>query len=207
MKEIEYVFPSMTSAEYMDSINLFNLEIDQDNMRTMIPRLIVFSSDAIILTIYSIFMWTILLQLISFITAKHLAIIFLSLLSYIIIWFIGICKMPNLFRALRPHILSLLKSKDYIESYSFSEYVERKDSQKKAIDELNFYRMCDILRQSSITDTSCVCDGNLCKTEIAYKTASNEGIFTFLLNYHESPHVSHITINLESHCVVFPQEV
>lgn len=204
--EIGFIYPDLDMDLFVDTIDSFNGDISSDNLKSFLPRTIV--SLLLNVLIYALWLYVLrkaFLWVTFYVTARKTEIIGLFLFLLLLFIIFSLQAIAFLRKKLRPRLLKLFKSEEVQESYSFSAYVERSDEDKLARKEVGFYKMCDTLKKSKITDASAVCDGSMCKVEVAYENPADSSVFTFYLPYHDGE-VDKIIVDFIRKCVVFPKE-
>lgn len=204
--KISFIYPDLHSSEFIDSLDLINERIGKDNMRLFMPDIILKTIHIALLLLWTIIFKRYFFWITRYVTAKDLGAIVTGLLLYLVLAVLSLQLIFFGMKKFRPVFLHFIKTRDAEESFSFSNYVERKDGNKKALDELDFFKMCDILKDSKITDATAICDGSLCRVEVAYENESSSDVFTFFLPYHENAGLDKVVVDFSRKCVIFPEE-
>jgi len=204
--EISFIYPDNAGTEYIDSLELVNDMIGRSNSKLIVPNIILLSIRLLLVLLWAKLTGDAFFAVTYYVTGKELNTIVTWLFLYFSLSALCLFLIFYGTRMLWPLLLFVLKKRDSEESFSLSEFAERKDEEKKARKELEYYKMCDILKYSSVTDAAAVCDGSKCRIETAYENDSDSGVFTFYLDYHESRDVEHIVVDFRRKCVIFPEE-
>lgn len=205
--EIGFIYPDLDADSFVESIDSFNGEISVENLKTFLPRFIVFISDAALYVVWFFIVRVAYFKLVYAITAKGTEVILFSLILFLLVLLASLAGMATLRKLIRPYLLRLMRGSEAQESYSFSDYVERSDPEKKVRTKVGFYKMCDTLKRSNILDATAVCDGVGCRVEVQFEADNDSSVFTFYLPYHESSGLSSVIVDLNRKCVIFPEEV
>lgn len=204
--EISFVYPDLDTDLFVDTVDSFNGDISVDNLRTFLPRTVVFVTlNVAVYIAWVAALWYIIKSLTYTVTARSVEIIGLSLFGYLLFIIFSFQGISMLKKRLRPRLLKALHGEDAKESYTLSAYVERKDGNKLVRRDVGFFKMCDTLKRSRILDASAVCDGEGCRVEVQFENEAESSVFTFYLTYHESD-VDHVIVDLNRKCVIFPKE-
>ena len=177
--EIAFVFPAMSSSEYVGSLELVNVNIDKDNSRLILPNTITYIFEAFFVVIWMLIYKALFFKVTEYVTAKGAGTVVTWFLLYAITAIVLLELIFVGFKKFRPALIKLIHIRESEESFSLSEYVERQDGNKKARSEVGFYKMCDLLKKSKITDATAICDGSRCKVEVAYEADDDSGFFLF----------------------------
>ena len=204
--EIGFIYPDLDMDSYVDSIDSFNFDISQENLKTLLPRLTLFIVKLLVYVVWLLIVRVLFLKITWAVTAKGAGVIIPSLMGFLVLILVSLQLISYLRKKFRPHLLKLLRGEEAKESFSMSAYVERKDGSKLVRQEVGFYKMCDTLKRSKIVDATAVCDGKECKVEVQYENNGDSSVFTFYLSYHDSD-VDHVIVDLNRRCVIFPKEV
>lgn len=188
--EINVKYPEITAEEYIASIDDFNDEIDDRNrsFRLTWPRAVASIALFVSVILYIVMFRYIYYRMTWYITAKSELLIIFSLLGFVLCLVLGTIFVFWAVKGSRLAIITLLGGREYEERYSLLQFVERKDEDKhiKARENLAYYKMCDTLRNSDITDASIVCSEDDCRVDIRYLTKDTKvsGVFKFTFPYH-----------------------
>ncbi len=98
----------------------------------------------------------------------------------------------------------MLKADEAEESYSFSQYVTRKDPLKKKQKSLTLYQMCDTLKQSTILDATARSDGDMCKVEVNWQSDKERSVYVFKFPYKINAGSDQIIVDFERELVLLP---
>lgn len=204
--QISFIYPEMNMESYLDTLDGFNSDINLKNIKSLLPRII-----ASLLSIFTFISWAIVVWIMFYfvtwlITGKSVNTIYLGIALYLIAILFSFDVVRYMLKKSRPLILEIFRTQDKEESYTFSAYVERKEGSKLVKNDVEYYRMCDILRSSRINDATAVCNGDLCKVEVAYSSPKDSGVFTFNLPYHDGSSLDKVIVDFNRRCVIFPKE-
>ncbi len=203
--KIDFVYPPISADNYIDAVEDFNKDIGNDNLKTALPRIVGSVQRVLFFLLYFIFFWYVLRIYVYVITACERDVIIISMLLLITAFLIGLVLVTLVSGYLKMIIILLMRSHGIMESYSFSEYVERRSRNKKKNKELTLYNMCDTLKRSKILDATARCDGDICKVDIQYSNSSGREVLSFNFPYKISDSTQSIVVDFNRELVIIPE--
>lgn len=204
--EIAFIYPQMDKEYYNGSVHSFNSQIDIDNLKSLLPRMILYAVRVFIYIVWAVFMYRLFLGVTRFVTAKDVGTIELGLVIYALSVPLSLALIKVLRKTFRPYLLKALRGQEAIESYTYSPYVERSDSDKFAGRTEKYLEACDELKGSKIIDASTVCDGSVCRVEVKYEFGGRTKLRRFTFDYKETDDVDRIIVDFDRRLVIFPEE-
>lgn len=204
--QISFIYPEMNMESYIDTLDGFNSDISIKNIKSLLPRIIATLFSTFVFISWAIVIWIMFYFVTWLITGKSVNVIFLGISLYLIGILFTFDIVRYMLKRSRPLILEIFRTADKEESYTYSAYVERVESSKHVKKDVDYYKMCDILRASKIKDATAVCNGEICKVEVLYESPKGNGVFTFRLPYHDGNSLNKVIVDFNRRCVIFPKE-
>lgn len=202
--QISFIYPKDSANELIESVEDLNSSIGNENLISSPVRALGLAVRYGLFIAYIFLAWFILKALTYRVTARGEGVIIPSLLVYVLVFIAGIYGIYRLGFFLRKKILELLKADEAEESYSFSQYVTRKDPLKKKQKSLTLYQMCDTLKQSTILDATARSDGDMCKVEVNWQSDKERSVYVFKFPYKINAGSDQIIVDFERELVLLP---
>ena len=202
--QISFIYPNDSASELIDAVEDLNIGISNQNLSSFPVRFLGLLARLALFVIYFIVSWFVFKHVTYSITAKGTETIIMSLFIFLLVYISGIFGIYRLGIYVRKLILSLMKTDEAEESYSFSEYVTRKDPLKKRQKSLRLYQMCDTLKQSQILDATARSDGDYCRIEVSWQSDSDKSVYVFKFPYKTSASNDEIIVDFERELVLLP---
>ncbi|WP_071177561.1 hypothetical protein [Butyrivibrio hungatei] len=207
--KINFVYPDISADSFVNVIEEFNGDIEKENLKTLLPRTLGRIFYYLIYAAYFVLALYIFKGLLYLITGRSENVIYTSLFVFIAVFGGLLFSLKSLSKFLRILIIKGLRSHEFTESYSFSKYVVRKNSDKKKQKELGLYQMCDELKKSArIVDATARCDGDICRVEISFVSDMGiERFYKFDFPYKLSEDTSDTIVDFTRELVIFPENI
>lgn len=198
----------MTAAEFEESLEGLNNDIDNSNRLSSIPRFLswIFATGMYAVTAVTIFfLWKLLVFLI---TGRSITTVIIGLILAIVMVPSAFSLEKKLAPLVKKGLLKLLSLKDYEEKFTFLEYVDREDVKKKLSDDLKYYTLCDELRQHLVTDASVNYDGSECEVDVSYadENSKTDIVRRIRLPLRSVSDIDDIIVDLNRRCVLLPDK-
>ena len=166
---VRFIFPESTAEIYREEIGNLNDNISEKNSHGFLPRFITNSaaSMAFLISFFVIlFIWD---KIIYLVTGRGLLMIILGIILMVVSAAATFILFYRLLYMARTYFLRLIGVEDYEESFSLSKYSERKASGKLAFGTLEYYELCDRIRDGEISDCAIeYINGESARVTIAY---------------------------------------
>lgn len=207
--DIRLIFPERTPGEYSDELTDLNRHIDEDNRRTLPIRVLaeaIYISCLVVTGILSVAIWYLIIRLI---TAQPVPFILVGIVLMAVIPFAVFYMVHTLVRKLTGRLVKGLDA-EFDETYTESEYTERKDEAKYARPSLDYYGLCAVLKESSIYDASVNIPkgSNKANVSLAYTDSENKShVASVLLPFIYGGRGSAVTIDFDQKHVMIPRNV
>ena len=201
--DVWFTFPEMTEDEYIRTLDMFNQDISKINQKSMPTRLASFVLFFMLEAFYCVFVFNVWVLVTKYTTARSVTDIIIGLIFDLFLLFAGIIFLSKSFKRIVKWLMKLLRMREFQESYTLSEYAERKDTLKYSSERRKFYNMCDLLKNSKILDCTLDCNDMICDIQIQYENSGAKHIMNFAMPYHESDSVVGTHVDFERECVIF----
>ena len=205
---IRFVYPDMTSGEFSETLESLNMDIDNNNNLSAIPRLIAFAFGFVSFIFTAILLFLSWKLVIFLITGRDAATVYVGIIISVLLVPASLSLQRGLAPLLKRWLLKVLGLKDYEERFTVLEHAERNDKTKQLSGDLQYYNLCDELRRHKIDDATVNYDGNICEVDVSYMDGmtGTQIVRKIRLPLIVSAKAYDVTVDLERRCVVFPAE-
>lgn len=207
---ISFVYPEISSAEYINTIEAINDDIHSLNGTSFLPRLLIKFFYVVGTLVIFYIGFKLCKIIIFFVTGNGLIALLIGLLTIIFFLLVGTKFMNILYFSIRALVVRIFKIQEYEESYTFSRFTRRKSEEKYAIRLAYYYQTLEVIRKKGITDCFITAlESDTCKVEISYKSENGMKVAYFKFPCHtrnDSSSKNSIIVDFERQCVVLPKE-
>ena len=198
----------MTSGEFSETLESLNMDIDNNNNLSAIPRLIAFAFGFVSFIFTAILLFLSWKLVIFLITGRDAATVYVGIIISVLLVPASLSLQRGLAPLLKRWLLKVLGLKDYEERFTVLEHAERNDKTKQLSGDLQYYNLCDELRRHKIDDATVNYDGNICEVDVSYMDGmtGTQIVRKIRLPLIVSARANDVTVDLERRCVVFPAE-
>lgn len=206
--QIDLIFPQRDLKTYEEELGEVNRHIGEDNLHSFPVRFLADIAYLLCIALTFVMSMTIWRLIIYLVTAQSLTIVLFGIAGCFALPILLLYGVEALVDRILTGILVSSGAK-YKESYTTSEYTERKDENKYAYEDAMYYKQCAVLKHSDIYDVNIsLLDGGQTDVSIAYQdTEGARHVARVQLPYETRQGAKGATVDLEHSLVVLPETI